>query len=376
MPVLYRKYRPKKFSEVVGQEHIVKTLVNAISMKILSHAYLFYGARGIGKTTFARLLAKAVNCERNNKSDARNSNSGNYEPCNQCSSCLEINKGQSIDLIEIDAASNRGIDEMRNLREKIGIAPAKSKYKIYVIDECHQLTKEASNALLKTLEEPPEHAIFILCTTEFSKILPTISSRCQRFEFKKSTLPQIVEKIGFICSKEGVKAKQDVLELIARMADGSMRDAESLLDEVINFEQKEIKKEEVEDILGIVAVEFIAKLVDFLLKKDEKGAIEYLNQFLQGGVDAENFIKKLISYLRDLFLVKINSHIFDKNTIFTKEEEINLKRQEGDFSEECLRKTIKIFLEAKNQVKWSDLPQLPIELAIMDSIEVINAGNQ
>ena len=361
MPVLYRKYRPKTFSEIIGQEHVVKTLTNAISMGRISHAYLFYGTRGVGKTTIARLLAKAVNCQ--------NRKNGEYEPCNQCISCYEINEGNALDLIEIDAASNRGIDEIRNLKEGINIVPVKSKYKVYIIDEAHQLTKEASNALLKTLEEPPQHAIFILCTTEFSKILPTIASRCQRFEFKKLTLPQIVKRLEFICSSEGVRVEKEALEIIARAAEGSSRDAESLLNEVINLQPDMIKKKTVEEILGIVGVESVSRLVEFFIKKEKKKALEYLDQIFQRGIDVENFSKRLISYLRDLLLVKINPEIFDKDNIFTKEEREELKRQMKEFSEDDLKKILKIFLEAQQEIKWAELPQLPLELATIETID-------
>jgi len=361
MLALYRKYRPKTFSEVVGQEHVVKTLTNAISMGRVSHAYLFYGTRGVGKTTLARLLAKAVNCQ--------NRKEGEYEPCNQCISCREINEGNALDLIEIDAASNRGIDEIRSLKEEINVVPVRSKYKVYIIDEAHQLTKEASNALLKTLEEPPLHAIFILCTTEFHKILPTIASRCQRFEFKKLTLPQIVKKLEFICSSEKIKVEKGALEIIAKAAEGSSRDAESLLNDVINLEKKVIKKKTVEEILGIVGVEPVSRLVEFFIKKEKRKALEYLSQIFQRGIDVENFSKELISYLRDLLLVKINPEIFDKNNIFTEEEKERLKEQVNRLSEKDLRKILKIFLEAQAQMKWTEFPQLPLELATIETID-------
>ena len=375
MVVIYRKYRPKTFSEIVGQENIVRTLANAISMGIISHAYLFYGSRGTGKTTMARLLAKALNCEKRQQTTNNKQLTTNFEPCNKCISCQEINQGNALDLIEIDAASNRGIDEMRNLKEGINIVPTKSKYKVYIIDECHQLTKEASNALLKTLEEPPPYAIFILCTTEYSKVLPTIISRCQRFEFKKLTLSQIIKKLDFICKKEGVKAESGALELIARTAEGSIRDAESFLDEVINLEDKEITKKETEEILGIVGVRIVSLLVDFLIKRDKKEAIEYLEEIQERGVDIENFSKKLISYLHNLLLVKINPQILGKDTIFTKEEEENLKKQEKNFSAEELKEILKIFLEVQNKIKWSDLPRLPFEIAVMDVIEQLTTNN-
>ena len=224
---LYRKYRPKTFAEIVGQEYIVKILTNAIASGMISHAYLFTGPRGVGKTTLARLLAKAVNCQ--------NRKEGEYEPCNQCESCQEINQGNSIDLIEIDAASNRGIDDIRELKNGIRFVPSKSKYKVFIIDECHQLSKDANNALLKTLEEPPSHAIFVLATTEIYKMLPTIISRCQRFDFRKLRIEEIVKRLETILKKEKIEYEEPALFLIAREATGSIRDAESLLDKVISF---------------------------------------------------------------------------------------------------------------------------------------------
>jgi DNA polymerase-3 subunit gamma/tau len=239
--VLYRKYRPQVFADVVGQEHIVQTLTNAVSSGIISHAYLFSGPRGSGKTTVARLLAKSLNCQ--------NRKEGEFEPCNKCSSCLEIMENRSLDLLEIDAASHRGIDEMRELRDGIKFAPAKSKYKIFIIDESHQLTKEAANALLKTLEEPPSHAIFILATTEIHKMIPTIISRCQRFDFRRLTLPEIVKKLEFVAKKEGVKTDKAALELIALSAAGSIRDAESILGQVLSYQgAQEIKTETIKEI--------------------------------------------------------------------------------------------------------------------------------
>jgi len=219
--VLYRKYRPQKFSEVIGQEHVTQTITNEIKNGRIAHAYLFSGPRGCGKTTTARIIAKAVNCLNRKSSEA--------EPCNQCANCLEIQSGRAIDLIEIDAASHRGIDDIRELREGIKFAPSKLKYKVFIIDECHQLSKDAANALLKTLEEPPAHAIFILATTELHKILPTILSRCQRFNFHKLTLPQLTARLQKLADLEGVAIEKPALELIALTAGGSARDSESLI---------------------------------------------------------------------------------------------------------------------------------------------------
>lgn len=372
MVVLYRKYRPKTFAEIVGQEHIVKTITNAIKLEKISHAYLFYGPRGCGKTTIARLIAKSINCQNrqlktNNKKPTRS-----FEPCNKCNSCLEINEGRAMDLIEIDAASNRGIDEIRSLKEGINVVPIKSNYKVYIIDETHQLTKEASNALLKTLEEPPEHAIFVLCTTEYGKIIPTIASRCQQFEFKRLTLPEIVKKLDFICKKEEVRADKEALETIAKAAEGAIRDAESFLDKIISLGNKQIKKEETEEVLGIVGIENVIKLINIISKKEERESLLYVNNIFQSGIDPELFVGKIISYLRDLLLFKVNPNIFERRNIFTKEEEENLKKQKDLFIKEDIVDILKIFLDAQNKIKWSDLPNLPFELAVIDCIKLIS----
>ena len=253
--VLYRKYRPKTFSEVIGQEHIVQTLTNAISSDMVSHAYLFAGPRGSGKTSLARLLAKAVNCQ----------NRKGFEPCNKCSSCLEINQGRAIDLIEIDAASNRGIDEMRELRDGIKFSPTKLKYKVFIIDECHQLSREAANALLKTLEEPPSHAIFILATTQIHKMIPTIVSRTQRFDFRRLTFSEIIKKLEMIARTEKVKIEKPALELIASNSGGSLRDGESLLDQVLTYSRtlnkEKIEAGDIKQLLGLVDINLISQFV-------------------------------------------------------------------------------------------------------------------
>ena len=360
--VLYRKYRPQVFSEVVGQEHIVQTLTNAISEGMVSHAYLFAGPRGTGKTSLARLLARAINCLERKGS----------EPCNKCSSCLEMNQGRAIDLIEIDAASHRGIDDIRELRDGIKFSPTKSKYRIFIIDECHQLSKDAANALLKTLEEPPAHAVFILATTEIHKMIPTILSRCQRFDFRNLTASEIIKKLKFIVQKEKIKIEDRALSLIALNSEGSIRDAEGFLDQALTFNLKgEIKTEDIEDLLGIVEMNTVGQLVDFIVKKDSRGAIDFLNKTLDKGYDPRELIKTLINYLRQALLLKISAGSENPFTVsLTKEEKERFQEQIKSFEEIDIRNLLNLFLEAQTKMRYSSISQLPLELAI------IEAGNK
>lgn len=351
--VLYRKYRPQTFSEVIGQEHVVQTLTNAISSEglpaqagLLSHAYLFSGPRGSGKTSLARLLAKAVNCQSRKGS----------EPCNKCSSCVEINQGSALDLVEIDAASNRGIDEIRELREGVKFSPTKSKYRVFIIDEAHQLTKEAANALLKTLEEPPPHAIFILATTEIHKMIPTIISRCQRFDFRKLTASEIVKQLEKISQSEGVKTEKTALELIAANSQGALRDAIGMLDQAITFctaaGDQEITAQEVMEVLGLVDTEVISQFVEYLKQRNAKGAVNYLNEIYEKGTDLEVFAKALVNHLRDILVATIT------------------EAASSGFTSEELQKTIRVFLQAQNQIKYSPVAQLPLELAIVEVLKI------
>ena len=367
MSVLYRKYRPDNFSEIIGQEHIVQTLANAVSREMVSHAYLFSGPRGSGKTTIARLLAKAVNCH--------NRKGSQFEPCNKCSSCLEIKEGRSLDLIEIDAASHRGIDEIRELRDGIRFAPVKEKYKVFILDEAHQLTKEAANALLKILEEPPSHAIFILATTEIHKMISTIISRCQRFDFRKLTLPEITKRLEIISQKEKAKINKSALELIALNSSGAVRDAESLLDQVITFggvleKGKEIKVENIKDLLGIADTNLISQFVDFLAERNGGEAVKFLNETLEKGNDPQEFAKVLVNYLRQAMLVRINPETTNPLIIgLTEEEQRKLKDQAEKFGAGELHSILNLFMDAENKMRYSSIPQLPLELAIVDITE-------
>ena len=289
---LYRKYRPKNFEEVAGQKEIVKTIKTSLRNGKTSHAYLFTGPRGVGKTTLARLIAKGVNCLENGITD---------EPCNRCENCLAINNGTFLDMVEIDAASNRGIDEIRQLKEKINYQPVKGRKKIYIIDEVHMLTKEAFNALLKTLEEPPEHVIFILATTEADKILPTIISRCQRYDFKTLSLNDMKEQLRFIGKNEGVDIPDDVLELIYESSGGSVRDAVSILERImVTCLGEEITLEKSEEVLGVTSAK---KMEEFLMEIKEKNStklVKTLDNFWNDSVEIELFFKDFAKYCKGL----------------------------------------------------------------------------
>jgi DNA polymerase-3 subunit gamma/tau len=366
--VLYRKYRPQRFGEVIGQEHVVQTLTNSIKGNNISHAYLFSGPRGSGKTTIARLFAKAINCQGRKE--------GQFEPCDQCSSCKEITLGNSIDLIEIDAASHTGVEDVRQLIEGIKFAPVKSKYKIFIIDECHQLSKSAANALLKTLEEPPAHAIFILATTESHKMIPTILSRCQKFDFKRLQISEIIKKLEFISKKENVKFDDSALSLIALNSRGSFRDAESLLDECLSFvspaealakEGRVIRTEDIKELLGIVEVGEISKFVDFLVEKKTKEAITFLNLILENGVDLQEFNKTLVFYLRQELLLKIDPGFLNlQNSGLSIQEIERMKTQTVNLSQKDLQVMLELFIEAENKIKYSAVSQLPLELAVIN----------
>jgi len=362
---LYRKYRPKSFADFVGQKHVVEAITGAVNQDVLSHAYLFSGPKGTGKTTMARLLAKAVNCQNRKK--------GEFEPCNQCESCLDIDNGRAIDLIEIDAASNRGIDDIRQLREDINFLPAKSRCKVLILDESHRLTKDAVNALLKTLEEPPAHALFILATTEVYNMLPTIVSRCQRYDFHNLSLEDIKSQLVKILEMEKVGFEPESLSLIAQSAQGSLRNAESLLDAcltlALSHKKPIVKTEEVRSLLGLVEVEKIGELVDFIASQKVDRAITFLNDLSGQGVSPYELSRAIVNYLRYILLFQINPDFESFEMIdLSSEEKDKIKKQGQKFTREKLCLIIDLFLEAQRKVDYSAIALLPLELAVVRSV--------
>jgi len=292
--VFYRKWRPQTLSEVVGQEPVTQTLRHAVESEKIAHAYLFCGPRGTGKTSTARILAKAVNCP----------NKAGGEPCNACDMCRSITEGRALDVIEIDAASNRGIDEIRSLREKVNYAPSLARYKVYIIDEVHMLTEAACNALLKTLEEPPPHVIFVLATTEAHKVIATIISRCQRFNFHRLRQTEIMDKLRLICKKEGIQIELSALELIARAATGSLRDAENILQQMIAYYGSQIKLDQIQAELGISRDSRVRQLARCVVSRDVTAGLRIINSLNSDGVDLRQFNMGLVEYLRGLLLAK------------------------------------------------------------------------
>jgi DNA polymerase-3 subunit gamma/tau len=351
----YRKWRPRTFDQVVGQDHVTQTLRNALQQSRIVHAYLFGGPRGTGKTSTARILAKAVNC----LSDAEE------RPCNHCVMCQAIDDGRAMDLIEIDAASHTGVDHIRELRDKISFAPAEARYKFYIIDEAHMLSPSAFNALLKTLEEPPAHAILVLATTEAYKIPATVISRCQRFDFRRIPLSAMVDRLQQIAGDEGLQAEDGVFELIARQSTGSMRDAESLLDQLATFTRSEITLAQVQTILGTTSSEAVGDLVRQVNAGDLAGGLGTVNRALAEGADPRQLSKDLLEYLRGLLLVKSTGHAPPE---LTKEQAKEMTSQASRLSLDQLVLTIKIFNQAAIDLKDSAQPQLPLELALVEAI--------
>lgn len=349
--MLYRKYRPQTFAEVVGQEHVVKTLQGALMTGRIGHAYLFTGPRGTGKTTLARIFAKALNCAKRRKDG---------DPDNICSNCVTTNEGRSLDLIEIDAASNRGIDEIRNLKESALVAAPSGGYKIFVVDEVHMLTKDAFNALLKILEEPPAHVVFVLATTEPHKILQTVLSRVQRFDFRRLTPSQIFTKLKEVAKTERINIDVEGLKAIAAASDGALRDAEVSLSK-LRSHQGRITVNEVNEVLGLVPFKYHPEFLGYLVANDKTSAITFIQRIHNSGVDLEQFTKDFIEYLRKVLMSKINPAVLTA----LGEDPV----QDWQVDSARMIKMINIFTLARNEIKTSPIVQLPLELAVLELLQ-------
>jgi len=352
---LYRKWRPQTFEDIIGQKHITQTLINAISLNRVSHAYIFSGPRGVGKTTTARILAKSLNCEKGSTP----------HPCNKCQRCIRITDGYSMDVIEIDGASNNGVDSIRELRNKVNFAPAEGKYKIYIIDEVHMLSQGAFNALLKTLEEPPSHVIFIFATTDPHKIPSTILSRCQWFNFRRISLADIITKLKMIAKDEGLNINDKTLNMIARSSTGSMRDAESTLDQIIAYCGKDITSQSVSEVLGIIEEEVFFEFIEAIIKNDTLKGIEIINRTSDLGGDASQFIKNLMEYVHNLSLAKVcQKEILNLQGIFIEDRE-RLLKQSKIIKLEKLFNIVDYLAEAERKMRYIRHPWILLEMLVI-----------
>ena len=351
---LYRVYRPKTFGDVVGQEHIVKTLKNQIKNNNIGHAYLFSGTRGTGKTSTAKIFARAVNCL----------NPINEEPCNECEICIDTLNDNIMDIVEIDAASNNSVDDIRELRESVKYTPSKAKYKVYIIDEVHMLSQGAFNALLKTLEEPPSYVIFILATTEPHKIPATILSRCQRFDFKRVSSKDIASRMSYICKKENIEAEEKALSLIARNSQGALRDALSILDQCMSFGNEKIEYNDVIELLGTVNIDELFELSQSIIDENTKKSLEILNEFIIWGKDIRNLINDLIDHFRNLMVCKVSKDL-DEIISLPEESIERLKEQSQYVNINDLIRILNILSETQDSMKSSSNTRILAEVTIM-----------
>lgn len=363
---LYRAWRPRQFKEVVGQEQTVSALRNAVIGGKIVHAYLFAGPRGTGKTSMAKIVAKAVNCE-NLKDDG--------EPCNLCSSCLDINNGNFMDVIEIDAASNRGIDEIRDLKEKVQILPAQGKYKVYIIDEVHMLTSEAFNALLKTIEEPPESVIFILATTEPQRIPATIQSRCQIYNFRRLTMGEIITRLQEVATSQDIKLEDEAAGLIARRANGGLRDALSILDQIASYKGHHILKADVLDVLGLVDQDFLIKLMEAVIAQDTASMVSLLNMALNEGKEARQIAREMSFYLRDL-LMYINVGEGIDFLVINQDDISFLDNQQAQVDQDQLLTALQIMMETVESLRFSEGQRFLLEMGFLELAQAFRPVSQ
>lgn len=365
MATLYRQYRPQKFTEVIDQTPIKTTLKNEIITEQISNAYLFCGPRAVGKTTLARIFAKALNCK--NKEEG--------EPCNECEACLNIQNNQSLNVIEVDAASHTGVDNVReNIISSAQVPPTGDYYKVFIIDEVHMLSVSAFNALLKIIEEPPQGVVFIFCTTEVHKVPSTIISRCQRFDFKRISTSDIVKKLSYITSQEKIEVDKEVLELVARQANGYMRDAESLLGQIITISGKKITTEEASLVIPNNDLKQITELIEYLVDKNSVKAIQLINTLINNGVDIRSFLKTSIELLRKMMLDKINPGLGEKLGLdFGKKTELKISEILQKTELETLTNFIEKLQEALIKTKNANIIQLPLELKV---VELCNTNKQ